>query len=255
VFFVASKVLGWLVHPLHALILLQALALLLLARRWRRTAVALFLFVTLASAVISWSGLADAVLHGLEHAQPPAELPARLDGIVVLGGAEYTKLSAAYGMAHMNDDSERVSALVGLARQHPEAKLVFTGGSGELFGSTVPEAEVVKLFFREQGLDIGRLLVEDRSRNTFENALFTKTLVQPKAGEHWLLVTSAFHMPRAAAVFHAAGWEVLPWPVAYRTLPEVSLLAEGDAIHQFDKLNRAIHEWLGLAAYRMTGKL
>ena len=48
---------------------------------------------------------------------------------------------------------------------------------------------------------------------------------------------------------------MLPWPVAYRTLPEVPLLAEGDAIQQFDKLHRAIHEWLGLAAYRMTGKL
>jgi uncharacterized SAM-binding protein YcdF (DUF218 family) len=255
VFFVASKVLGWLVHPLHALILLQAFALILLALRWRRTAAALFAFVTLAFAVIGWSSLADALLHGLEHSQQRAELPARLDGIVVLGGAEYTELSAAYGMAHMNDDSERVSAFVGLARQHPEAKLVFTGGSGELFGSTTPEAEVVKLFFREQGLDTGRLLVEDRSRNTYENALFSKALVQPKPGERWLLVTSAFHMPRAVAVFRAAGWEVLPWPVAYRTLPQLSLLADSDSIHQFDKLNRGIHEWLGLLAYRMTGKL
>jgi uncharacterized SAM-binding protein YcdF (DUF218 family) len=155
----------------------------------------------------------------------------------------------------MNDDSERLSAFVGLARQYPEAKLVFTGGSGELFGSSTSEAEVVKLFFREQGLPADRLLVEDRSRNTYENALFTKALVQPPAGQRWLLITSAFHMPRAVAVFRHAGWDILPWPVAYRTLPQLSVGAGDDPVQQFDKANRALHEWLGIVAYRMTGKL
>jgi uncharacterized SAM-binding protein YcdF (DUF218 family) len=206
-------------------------------------------------AVIAWLPLGDVLLYELEHAESRTEVPGRVDGIVLLGGAERQGLTAAYGFVHMNDESERITAFVGLARRFPDARLVFSGGSGKLTSTPMSEGEVIQMFFREQGLDAGKVLVEDRSRNTYENALFTKALVQPKPGERWLLVTSAFHMPRAVAVFRKEGWEVLPWPVAYRTFPQPALTVDGDAIEQFNKLNRALHEWLGLLAYRMTGKL
>jgi uncharacterized SAM-binding protein YcdF (DUF218 family) len=132
---------------------------------------------------------------------------------------------------------------------------VFTGGSGRLFPGRTSEASVVQRFFQEQGLDAASLVLEDRSRNTHENALFAKALVRPRPGERWLLVTAAFHMPRAAAVFRKAGWDVIPYPVAYRTLPEVSWDPIPEALRQFDKLDMAVHEWIGIAAYWATGRI
>src|SRR4051812_39395074 len=116
------------VHPMNALIVVQLAAVVLALLRWRRTAITLLALTTLAFALVAWSALGDAMLHGLEHAEARPQLPAKVDGIVVLGGAEHAEMTAAYGMAHMNDDSERLTTFVGLARQYPEAKLVFTGG-------------------------------------------------------------------------------------------------------------------------------
>lgn len=107
--------------------------------------------------------------------------------------------------------------MAALARRYPQARLVFTGGSGNLGGGSPSESEIVGRYADPMGLPRTRLILEDRSRNTRENAAFTADMVKPKPGERWLLVTSAWHMPRAIGCFRQAGFAVIAYPVDYRT--------------------------------------
>ena len=136
---------------------------------------------------------------------------------------------------------------------HPEARILFTGGWGRLLPGAVSEAEIAGRFFNESGIDPGRVLLEDRARDTYENALLGKRLADPKPGEQWVLVTSAMHMPRAVGVFRAQGWNVIPYPVDYRTTGDYRLALRFSIAGGLTTLNLAAKEWLGLVAYRLMG--
>ena len=253
-FFVLSKIVWWLLAPLHALLLAQSLGLVLVWRK-RRLGLALITLSTLCLLAIAFTPLPAMLMHSLEHRVTATRLPERVDGIVLIGSAQLPRLTAAYGTVHMTGNAATMTEFVALARRYPNARRVFAGGSGKLFPDGPPESAVMELFFKEQGLDPANLILESRSRNTEENAVFAKELVHPRRGEIWILITAAYHMPRALGVFRKAGWDVIPHPVAYRTLPEISWLPEPDAIGQFGLLDMAIHEWIGLAAYEMTGRI
>ncbi len=131
-----------------------------------------------------------------------------------------------------------------------------TGGTGALVLKGEGDAETAPRLLAALGVEPQRLVLENRSRNTFENAVFTREMVAPKPGETWLLVTSAFHMPRAKALFDKAGFATLPWPVDYRTTGRegVSLFAD-NAADSLQAMTLAIREWAGLFAYWLSGKI
>jgi len=104
------------------------------------------------------------------------------------------------------------------------------------------------------GIPRERVMLESRSRNTEENAVFSKELVQPKPGERWLLVTSAQHMPRAVGCFRRVGFAVEAYPVAWHTGKRVGLSPADVVSHGLGQLDSAVHEWLGLVVYRLTGR-
>ncbi|MGE4281427.1 MAG: YdcF family protein, partial [Magnetospirillum sp.] len=133
-----------------------------------------------------------------------------------------------------------------------QAKLIFSGGSGSLTTQELKEAPVARRFMDELGFDTRRVVFEDQSRNTRENAVLSKQLMDPQPGETWVLVTSALHMPRSMGAFRAAGWSVMPYPVDYLTSGQESGLAFnlGGALSRLDV---GLHEWLGLAYYRWRG--
>ena len=140
-----------------------------------------------------------------------------------------------------------------LALRHPEARILFTGGQGRLLPGALSEAEMARRFFDESGIDPGRVLLEDRARDTYENVLFGKRLAEPKSGEQWVLITSAMHMPRAVGVFRAQDWNVLPYPVDYRTTGDYRLTGHFSIAGGLTTLNVAAKEWLGLIIYRLMG--
>jgi len=185
----------------------------------------------------------------------PSDPPDRVDGIIVLGGAVEPLVAADHGQPALNQHGERMLAGVELARRHPGARLVFSGGSGRLLDRDLTEVAVARDIWSRLGLDVGHVLFEDRSRNTWENALYSRDLARPQPGEVWLLVTSAFHMPRAVGVFRAAGWPVVPWPVSY----EVSNRELGrlgfDLRTGLELSERSVKEYVGMAAYRLMGRL
>lgn len=177
------------------------------------------------------------------------------DGIIVLGGAEDGRISAARGELHLNEAAERVTAGASLAVKLPRARIVFTGGVAAVFRKEPPGAAAVAAFWREMGISTDRILFEDRSRNTYENAQFTRELVKPRPGERWLLVTSAAHMPRSIGLFRRAGFDVTAYPVDFRTAGAEDLLEPfGSVPAGLKRLDEAMREWIGLVVYWLLGR-
>ena len=139
-----------------------------------------------------------------------------------------------------------------LARQLPNAQLVFSGGA--VFSKTLhSEADIARTLFASMGMDTGRIIFENRSRNTCENAIYSAQLVKPSKQQTWVLVTSAMDMPRAVGAFRKAGFQVLPYPVDYTTGKSKTLDLAPTIVRNLAQLDHAAHEWLGLLGYRLLG--
>lgn len=201
--------------------------------------------------------IGEVLLRPLEAEFPPRAAPTHINGIVVLGGVEDPRATAAWGEPQLNGAAERLTAAAALAITHPESRLVFSGGSGRLRNTVLGQPDIPSVavdFFVSLGIEPDRITWENQSRNTAENARFSYEVAAPASGETWLLVTSAFHMGRALASFEAAGWgEIIPHPVDYRTGSFIDGIGWNLA-GNLEVLNIAIKEWVGRLAYRVTGR-
>jgi uncharacterized SAM-binding protein YcdF (DUF218 family) len=255
-FFYAAKIFDFFAAPSHLAIFLAALGVLLYfarCKKWGSRLAALGVALLLAMMFGPVSHLLAVPLE-TRFPAPPRNMEAP-DGIIVLGGTVDENLSDQLDRVVINSAAERVTAPIELVRRFPNARLVFTGGSASGFEAPSREATTVRRFWREMGIDSDRVVYEDRSRNTYENALFTRDLVNPKPGERWLLVTSAIHMPRAVGIFRKLGFSVVPYPVDFRTNGVLShLSAPRKAPQSLELVDAAAHEWIGLLAYWLTGK-
>lgn len=252
--FLASKLFWFVVRPnTLALILgLVGLAVLWRGRRWGRWPLLAglgyyaFILITPAS---QW--ITIPLELRFERPTPP---PAQVDGVVVLGGAVDQVLTEAHDIPALNGAAERMTEMMVLARRYPEARLVFSGGQGTFVPGELTEADVARRLWTEMGLPEDRVLYEDRSRNTHENAVFTHDLAKPKPGETWLLVTSAQHMPRAMGVFREAGWKPVPWPVNFTTGGTPRAWYDAPFPTRLNQFEGALREWVGLVAYHLLGR-
>jgi uncharacterized SAM-binding protein YcdF (DUF218 family) len=185
----------------------------------------------------------------------PRPNPSRIDGVVVLGGAISAAVSADRALPALNHDADRLVAFASLARTYPMARLVFAGGSRAVGQGGLTEAEASRQLLEQLGVVPGRVLYDDQSQTTWENAVNALALAQPKAGETWLLVTSASHMPRAIGAFRAAGWpQIQPWPVAYRTTKADWPAPLQPIGAKLEAVDLAAHEWVGLAGYVLQSR-
>lgn len=255
--FIAAKLLAFVTQPLAWVVLLLLLGLLTL--RWRhRTGTGLIWAAWLVLLVQGWLPLPDALIRQLEAQHPASTNPPDLQGyagIVVLGGAlESAAIWQDHGQPALNDAAERMTAALPLLQRYPQLPLLFTGGEGELFAQALTEADRARLFYASMGVPAERLRFESASRTTDENARFSAAVPGVDKTRPWLLVTSAWHMPRALATFRKAGWNVTPYPVDFRTgiAPDWMQysLAGGAA-----RWHLALHELAGLLAYRLMGRL
>jgi uncharacterized SAM-binding protein YcdF (DUF218 family) len=236
---------------LLVLVLAVAVAALFLGGRRARGFIAA---VTLAFVAIAVLPLGSWAIAPLEARFPEPTLPSHIAGIILLGGAIRLGVTQAHDQVALNEHAERITMTLALARRFPDAVVVVTGGDGQIIPSQLTEAEAMRRLLVADGLDEHRLRLEGRSRNTFENAVYSKALIEPKPGQVWLLVTSAFHMPRAVGCFRHVGWAVLPYPVDYETNAPLQLVNFGFG-QDLRTLDDAWHEWLGLVAYRLLGRI
>ncbi len=256
-FYYLSKIAWLFLQPLSLTAILIGLGLIALMIAWRRIA---FLMVSAGFLVLflsAWTSLGALLLQPLEDRfARPADLPDNVAGIIVLGGGFEGAVNAARGGYELNSAGDRFLETAVLARRLPEAQVVVTGGAGALLLSGEPDGDTAPRLLEALGVSRDRMVLENRSRNTYENAQFTRELLQPDSSRRWLLVTSAFHMPRSAALFSKAGFDVIPWPVDYRTAgTEGPGFAEDNAIDSLENTTLAIREWLGLAAYFASGRI
>ena len=256
-FFVLSKTLGIMALPQNFLIGLGVLGSLLLMTRFLRLGRALLVLSALMLAICGFAPVGNLLLYPLESRFPawtPSQGPP--DGIIVLGASIDVDLSAAHGAPVVTTASDRIIATAALARKYPNARVVFTGGNANLISGDAKEADFAAGLFESLGIDKSRLMLERRSRNTYENAQFTKAMVDPRPGERWLLVTSAFHMPRSIGLFRKAGFVVEPCPVDWRVGTGRDVVSFTDIAEDgLSRTNLAVREWLGLIVYRAAGRI
>lgn len=253
-FFPVSKILWFFATPSNLLITLSVVGVALLLLGWRRAGMTVSVLAVTGLVIFAASPAPRLLMRVLENRYPPVAMndPGRVDGIIVLGGSAHLRR----GQIKLNDAAARLTTAVTLARRYPEARVVFSGGDGRLIqlDRGAGEVDAVRLLLSQMGLEGDRIIFEDRSRNTRENAAFTRDLVTPARGERWLLVTSAFHMPRAAGVFQRERFYVTPYPVDYYTRDEA---ADFLPFHSFSSGLRladlAVREWLGLTVYWLAG--
>lgn len=255
-FFILAKILGFFALPSNILITLALIGVMLMRTRFRRGGRRLAATAVVVLAIVGLSPLGNAIILPLEQRFPAwDDSRGTPTGIISLGGAIDTVVSPVRGEVALNEAAERLTAIAELARRFPQARIVFTGGSDRIILAGVDEASLAARLFVSFGIARERILLEDKSRDTLENARFTRELVQPKPGERWLIVTSAHHMPRAIAVFRAQGFAVEAYPVDYRTRGAIDLLRPfaslGDGLRRTDT---AAREWVGLLAYRLSGR-
>lgn len=201
--------------------------------------------------------LGNLLLYPLESRFPAWNAAAGApDGIIVLGGPIDADLSVAHGVPVIRSAPDRIVAGAELARRYPNARIIFTGGSANLISNDAREADYAGAIFESLGIDKARLIMERRSRNTYENAVFTRELALPKPGEHWLLVTSAYHMPRSIGLFRKADFPVQAYPVDWRvgTSAREILSFTTTANDGLARTDTGMREWVGLLAYWLTGK-
>ncbi len=250
-FFILSKLLWIAAAPTNLLLGLALAGALAGHRGWRMARSALIIL-----ALCGVLPVGRLMLRPLEDRFPSPVLDGLTPaGIIVLGGAIEDEIGAGRGQVTLSEAGTRITAGAALARRFPDAELVFTGGSNALaapFGSEAGDARAVWI---DLGVDPARIVLERSSRNTEENARFTRDLLGPAAGRRWILVTSAFHMPRAVGLFRAAGLDVVPDPVDYRSTGTWrDLLPTAEVSSGLKRLDMATREWIGLVAYRLSGK-
>jgi uncharacterized SAM-binding protein YcdF (DUF218 family) len=191
----------------------------------------------------------------------PDPMPARVTGLVVLGGGLDVRTARAGLDSALNGAGDRLIASARLARRYPEARIVYASGATWPAPVEVSEATLAAELLQDLGVRPERLELEERSRNTFENARYARELAAPQPGETWLLVTSAVHMPRAVGCFRAVGWEVVPYPVDRLVPPRAPGVSQG--MGWFDGrlgeglvfVRIAVREYLGLLGYRLMGHI
>lgn len=254
-FFYLSK-LFWLVTAPDMLWLELVILAFLMAgtARFRKAGRRLAALLLILAVLVVATKPAQWIARPLENRFPHPAWPACVDGILMLGGGERPLITAARGVPEIEAASPRLFAAVELLRRYPSAQLIFTGGSGDPLAPEPSEASTVKGVLEQLGVDLSRVRFEDQSRNTWENEVNSMAMAQPKPEQRWVLVTSAMHMPRSVGIARQLGWNLLPWPVDYSTLPDEMLHSEGHFGRYLDDISFAWREWLGLAAYRLSGR-
>jgi uncharacterized SAM-binding protein YcdF (DUF218 family) len=258
VFYVLAKVLWFLLQPSSLMVGAVIAGAALMATRWRRLARALLWGGSLALVVGGLSPLGDALIRPLEYRFEAPDLERAgpsIAGIIVLGGGADQQATGTPQIAGLNEAAERYTEAVALARRLPGARLVFAGGSGGLITTDAPEAETAGRLFEALGVARDRITLEAASRDTYENALFTARMLKPGPNQRWLLVTSAWHMPRAMGCFRRVGFAVEPWPVDYRSSRAFDVTRTQSSVPDgLRRIDFIAKEYVGLVVYYMTGR-
>jgi uncharacterized SAM-binding protein YcdF (DUF218 family) len=256
-FLFISKTFGVLITPSNVLVVVALAGALALLFRRKSLGAVLVWTAALAFVLLGWGPVGFILMRPLEDRflRPPNDMP-EPTGIIVLGGVVGAP-TVPRGAVALSHDGERLSETATLAHRYPNARIIVSGGSLGSVPEEENEALITKRFLIDLGVDASRITTEPRSLSTAENAAFSRELVMPEPGQRWVLVTSASHMPRAVGSFRRAGFPVIAYPVGFTTtgLPGDYWAIRLEASTSLVRVDGAVHEWLGLVAYWLTGRI
>jgi uncharacterized SAM-binding protein YcdF (DUF218 family) len=251
-FFFLSKTVGKLIDPFNLAVMLLMAAWIL--RRLNRTPrLRLGLAITAAVVLLIFSNgvVANLLLAPLETKYPRPKNMKPPAAIVMLSGV-LSRSQVGDSYFEFNAHADRFIEILRLANRFPKATLIFTGGPGALNRGSLGEARILGQLTQELGIKKERILLDKLSRNTYENAKETAVFLKTKNSGSTILITSAFHLPRAVACFKKQGIEVVPWGVDYlRTANGPS--AWIPSLWSLHRSYKAIKEYVGMLAYDVVG--
>jgi len=254
-FFYALKIIWMLISPDNLFVILLLISFLLLIWGHNSKALILLGLLSLSLVLLSLFPVGSWLLYPLESRfETNPSLSDQVDGIIVLGGSVIPQTSQEWNQLQTNSSHERLSSFIQLAKRYPDARLLFTDGNASLNRQRSIEAEKVLPYLVDSGINQERLILDNQARNTFENVIQAKQLLKPEPGQNWLLITTAFHMPRSAGIFCQQNWPIIPYPVDHQTVPSQLYQVNFGLLDHANDLVAASHEWVGLLAYYLSGK-
>ena len=251
-FFWISKLVGLFISPALLLFIWLSAGVVLLWLRKEKWAKFMLTCLAISVSFLGLFPVGEWILIPLENKYTPNPSLENVDGIIVLAGGENAPLTSHWNQVVLSGGAERDLSFMMLARRFPAAQLVFSGGTGSLLNQELKAADVAERLFSEQGLDTARIVFERNSRNTYENALLSKNLVNPQPNQSWVLITTGWHMPRSMGVFCKIGWAVTPYPVDFQTRGSRNFRVDWD--FSLELISAGVREWVGLIVYRVTGR-
>jgi len=250
-----NKMANILANPLLVIFLLLCCAVFFGVIKWRRLSWVFLTSTMLLMAMICFTPFSNMIILPLEERFARSVLPNEIDGIISIGGGLEPKIAFGRNGVEQANASDRLYETAVLARRFPNAKIVYTGATWVLEGKEFASGEIAKRYFTGLGIEKDRIVLENKSRNTFDNVVLSKSLVKPKQDEIWVAVTSSYHMPRTIGIFRAQNWQVIPWPSDYQTHGTGAATDFSySAMSNLETLHLAMNEWLGLLAYKLLGR-
>lgn len=251
-FFVVSKIVWAAFSPLTFLLLLMCCGVLFIKHRWGKRVLQTGVVLL---GLIGFLPIGHNLLVFLENTYSNSTLPLKVDGMVMLGGVIDIEASLARHQVQLQGNSGRLIEFIRLSQQYPQAKAIVSGGNGMVKDVDTTESDQTAILLKKLNVPMERIIFEKQSRTTYENMAFSKMRGNPQAGENWLLITSAFHMPRAVAVFASNGWSVTPVPAGYITDGVYRFMPDLDVLGSCYKFQVAAKEIVGIIAYTLTERI
>ena len=262
-FIFLSKLLPLFIYPLGLSCILLIFALWLSRKRSRQT----YIPILLAFAILTVAGnsiVAKNLLFSLEKRYPALVDPPPAEAIVVLGGATRNS-EAPRIIPDMNERGDRLLYAAKLYKDGAAPKILLSGGRISWTGGDFSEAKDMAAILELMGIPAKDLILESRSLNTHENAVFTKEVLQQRNIKKVLLVTSAAHMPRSIAIFRHENIDAIPAPadfiiskrnlIQHRYTSESRILSLIPKSEHLDYTTQAMKEYIGTFIYRLKGWL
>ena len=253
--FYLSKILWLIVNPFNIFIFITLFTMFLYFINFRRLSLIIYLINFIFIALISFLPIGSYLTYIIEKEfHTNTKFPQQVDGILILGGATNPLLFKEFDQISLNGSAERLVESVMIIRKFEKAKVIFSGGSGIINRSDLGHSQVAKLFYKKIGVDINKIFFEDKSRNTYENIIYSKKIAKPKKNENWLLITSAFHMKRALLIAEKNNWKLIPYAVDFKNVKEFKVIPNLNLLSNLNSFQSGLHEWLGLVSYYLMGR-
>jgi uncharacterized SAM-binding protein YcdF (DUF218 family) len=252
-----SKIFNFFINPLYILFLITlTLIFAILFTEAKKLVIflsKLFLFLFL---FFGYTPLSNFLLNKIEDYIQPSKYPVQqLTGVIIMGGAFNSGLlSKERNEASMNSGAERLTKALEIYKKNPKILILFSGFSSELYPEGWSESQIAKKFFFDQALKNDNLIFEEKSKNTYENIIFSKDFIDKNKGV-WGLITTASHMPRSFFSFKKQGVILEPIPVDYHTGTSKLFWINFNIHKGLSNWHAIFHEIIGLIYYKASNKI